>query len=77
MTAVRKILVPVDLSSRSIGAARYATSLSREFNSELVFVHALQNGWPLGDAAREVRDVITGMQGTAPDSSFVRVRRLP
>ena len=55
MTDVRNILVPVDLSSRSIGAARYAASLAREFKSELVFVHALQNGWPLGDAAKAVR----------------------
>jgi nucleotide-binding universal stress UspA family protein len=72
MTDVQKILVPVDLSSRSIGAARYAASLAREFNSELVFVHALQNGWPLRDAAKEVRDVITGMQDTIQTRFFIR-----
>jgi nucleotide-binding universal stress UspA family protein len=64
MTDAGRILVPVDLSSRSIGASRYAAALGKEFHSELVFVHALQNGWPLGDAAREVRDAITGMEGT-------------
>jgi nucleotide-binding universal stress UspA family protein len=72
MTDVRKILVPVDLSSRSIGAARYATSLAREFNSELIFVHALQNGWPLGDAAKEVQDVITGTQDTTQTRFLIR-----
>jgi nucleotide-binding universal stress UspA family protein len=64
MTDFRKILVPVDLSSRSIGAARYAATLGREFNSELVFVHALQNGWPLDEAAKEVWNEIKGTQNT-------------
>jgi nucleotide-binding universal stress UspA family protein len=71
MTDVRRILVPVDLSSRSIGAAEYAAALGKEFHSELVFVHALQNGWPLGDAAREVRDAITGLEG-APSRFVIR-----
>lgn len=53
-----KILVPVDLSPRSIGAARYAASLGKALGSRLVFVHALKNGWPLGAAEREVRDEI-------------------
>ena len=72
MTHVGRILVPVDLSLRSVGAARYAASLGSEFNSELVFVHALQNGWPLGDAARDVRDVITGIQGSTPTRFIIR-----
>lgn len=72
MTDVRKILVPVDLSSRSVGAARYAASLGSEFNSELVFVHALENGWPLSDAARDVRDVVMAIQGSTPSRFIIR-----
>jgi nucleotide-binding universal stress UspA family protein len=56
VTAITKILVPVDLSERSVGAAAYAASLASEFGSELVFLHAIQNGWPLKQAEREIRD---------------------
>jgi nucleotide-binding universal stress UspA family protein len=58
MTPITRILVPVDLSARSLGAADYAGSLAAKLGSELVFVHALQNGWPLGPAQRGVRDGI-------------------
>lgn len=55
--------MPVDVSSGLVGAAQYAASLEGEFNSELVFVHALENGWPLSDAARDVRDVVMTVRG--------------
>ncbi len=55
MTAIKKILIPVDLSARSVGAAAYAASLAAEFGSELVFLHAIQN-WPLKQPEREIRD---------------------
>jgi len=38
---LRRILLPVDFSERSIGAARYALALSRHFDSLLTFVHVL------------------------------------
>lgn len=67
-----KILVPVDLTRRSVGAARYAAGLGSEFQSELVFVHALRNGWPLSDTARRVRDVIMSFEGSTPGKFVMR-----
>lgn len=72
MRLFRKILVPVDLSPRSIGAARYAASLASEFHSELVFVHALRNGWPLSDGAKNVRDVIARIHGGTASRFVIR-----
>ncbi|MBN9657565.1 MAG: universal stress protein [Acidobacteria bacterium] len=72
MTHVGKILVPVDLSPRSVGAARYAASLGSAFNSEIVFVHAIQKGWPLGDAESNARDAIMAVQGSTPSRFVVR-----
>lgn len=65
MTPINKILVPVDLSPQSLGAARYAASLASAFGSELVFVHALDDGWPLGVIERGVRDRIMKVPGGA------------
>jgi nucleotide-binding universal stress UspA family protein len=59
MMPMTKILVPVDLSERSVGAAAYAASLAAEFRSELVFLHAIQNCWPLKPPEREIRDRIS------------------
>jgi len=72
MTRVGKILVPIDLSPKSVGAARYAACLGSIFSAELVFVHALQNGWPLGDAESNVRDAIMAIQGSTPSRFVVR-----
>ena len=58
MTAIAKILVPLELSELSIAAAAYAVHLAAEFGSELVFLHAIQNGWPPSQAQREIRDRI-------------------
>ena len=69
MKPIAKILIPVDLSLRSIEAARYAESLGSEFGSELVFIHALQEGWPLGAEQRNVREGILSPSGCT--------RRLP
>jgi nucleotide-binding universal stress UspA family protein len=39
--SLSKILLPVDFSERSMGAARYARLLARHFQSELTLLHAL------------------------------------
>jgi len=41
MLTLAKILLPVDFSERSLGAARYGKSLARHFQSELVLLHVL------------------------------------
>jgi len=63
MTHFAKILVPLDLSARSIATARYALWLVAELGSELVFVHAIEEGWPLDAAHKAVRDQISKLHG--------------
>ena len=41
MPSLSKILLPVDFSERSMGAARYARLLARHFESELTLLHTL------------------------------------
>lgn len=41
MLSLTKILVPVDFSERSLGAARYGKILADQFHSELTLVHVL------------------------------------
>ena len=41
MRPLNKILLPVDFSERSLGAARYAKTLVDHFHSELVLLHVL------------------------------------
>lgn len=41
MRALSKILLPVDFSERSVGAARYARLLADHFQAELVLLHVL------------------------------------
>jgi nucleotide-binding universal stress UspA family protein len=41
MRSYSKILLPVDFSERSAGAARYAQALARHFHAELVLLHVL------------------------------------
>lgn len=41
MRSMAKILLPVDFSERSMGAARYAKNLARHFQSELILLHVL------------------------------------
>lgn len=72
MADFRKILVPVDLSRRSIGAVRYGEALGNEFDSELVFVHALQEGRLLGESQKRVRDKILSLNRGASDRFVIR-----
>ena len=41
MRSLGKILLPVDFSDRSVGAARYARTLAAHFQSELTLLHVL------------------------------------
>src|SRR5262249_53309636 len=41
MRSLAKILLPVDFSERSLGAARYAKNLATQFDSELTLLHVL------------------------------------
>jgi nucleotide-binding universal stress UspA family protein len=41
MKSLGKILLPVDFSERSLGAARYARTLAEHFHSELTLLHIL------------------------------------
>ena len=41
MKSLAKILLPVDFSERSLGAARYAKTLADHFHSELTLLHVL------------------------------------
>ena len=41
MRSFSKILLPVDFSERSLGAARYARTLAEHFHSELTLLHVL------------------------------------
>lgn len=41
MRSLAKILLPVDFSERSLGAARYAKTLASHFDSELTLLHVL------------------------------------
>ena len=41
MQSFSKILLPVDFSERSTGAARYAQALARHFQAELILLHVL------------------------------------
>ena len=41
MPSLSRILLPVDFSERSAGAARYARSLAHHFQSEVILIHVL------------------------------------
>src|SRR5688500_12409333 len=40
--AIRRILVPIDLSARSADAAEYAQVVADRFNAELILLHVLE-----------------------------------
>lgn len=40
---VGRILLPVDLTQRSVGAARYAVDLAKRFNAEVTLLHVIAN----------------------------------
>lgn len=72
MSHFAKILVPVDLSAQSLATSRYALSLGAELGSELVFVHAIEDGWPLDEGHKEVHDRILHMWGEMPVRFIMR-----
>jgi len=41
MFSLKRILAPVDLSDRAVGALRYAQTIAAHFDSELVLLHVL------------------------------------
>jgi nucleotide-binding universal stress UspA family protein len=59
MTPITRILVPIDLRAGSLEVANYAVSLAARLGSGLVFLHALDNGWPLEPAQRKIRPAST------------------
>ena len=44
MTAIKKILFPVDFSKRCVGAARYVEALAGRFEAEVMVLHVVSNG---------------------------------
>jgi nucleotide-binding universal stress UspA family protein len=64
MLPITKILVPVDLSARSLGAAAYAKPLAASLGAELVFLHVVRHIWPLGEDELEFRDRIHQTAGS-------------
>ena len=80
MTPLAKILLPLDLSARPLEDAAYAASFASEFGAELVFLHALQNEWPLrpgrkGDPRRNQREVVrspVSVSRSSPVSGILR-----
>jgi nucleotide-binding universal stress UspA family protein len=42
MDFLKRILVPVDFSTHSLGALEYAKKLAEKFNSELILVHVVE-----------------------------------
>jgi nucleotide-binding universal stress UspA family protein len=71
--SVRRILVPLDLSLRSVPAASYAVSLAKRLEAELVFLHALRGLWPLDEMACDIRDRVL----TLSDARFLFRRGSP
>jgi hypothetical protein len=54
---------------RSAGAAAYATSLAADLGSELLYLHALQNGSRSAEEEREIRERIGAGQALTGFSS--------
>jgi nucleotide-binding universal stress UspA family protein len=72
MMTLRKILVPVDLSPRSTGAARYAISLAEQLDSGLLFVHATEKARAPGASEDEVLELITEICHGTPSKFLIR-----
>lgn len=72
MATIKKLLVPVDLTSASIGAAHYAVALSAALDAEIVFLHAFEGGWPLSGAKRGNQSRIQRAARQAPARFLVR-----
>ena len=89
MPSLSRILLPVDFSERSVGAAHYAGSLASHFGCELVLVHVLVPpqyefgavdiaGSMLAELCRDrVQQANTDLEGfLAAELANVRVRRI-
>lgn len=55
MPSIKKLLVPIDLSLASVGAAHYAVALSTALDAEIVFLHVLEGDWPLSSVKRRTQ----------------------
>ncbi len=69
---IRRILIPVDLSPRSVTVAHYAAVLGNQLGAELTFVHALERGWPLHERQKDVRDEIMSIPVRGRTRSIIR-----
>lgn len=63
MQSLSKILLPVDFSERSTGAAHYARLLASHFHSEVILLHVLPpQGPPLGELDGYLADELEGLE---------------
>jgi len=82
MNNVNKLLVPIDFSPESEKALRYASSLAKQINAELIALHVIENptaeqsvlsliyppeGWPFFDENPAVRPLDTLLRERALD----------
>ncbi|MBZ5555413.1 MAG: universal stress protein [Acidobacteriia bacterium] len=64
MFSISKILLPIDFSERSAGAARFAIHLARHFNSELALLHVFEPPGEFGkiEGAPVLEDLLVELQ---------------
>ena len=82
MDKVNKLLIPIDFSPESEKALRYASSLAKQINAELIALHVIENptaeqsvlsliyppeGWPFFDENPAVRPLDTLLRERALD----------
>jgi nucleotide-binding universal stress UspA family protein len=82
MNNVNKLLIPIDFSPESEKALRYASSLAKQINAELIALHVMENptaeqsvlsliyppeGWPFFDENPAVRPLDTLLRERALD----------
>ena len=72
MTRFKTILVPIDLSPRSLGAARYACHLVEALDCEAIFLHVIRPSWKLEPAEEQTRAQILQLLRTTPGSFQIR-----
>jgi nucleotide-binding universal stress UspA family protein len=82
MNNVNKLLIPIDFSAESEKALRYASSVAKQINAELIALHVIENptaeqsvlsliyppeGWPFFDENPAVRPLDTLLRERALD----------
>jgi len=82
MDKVNKLLIPIDFSAESEKALRYASSVAKQINAELIALHVIENptaeqsvlsliyppeGWPFFDENPAVRPLDTLLRERALD----------